>query len=175
MQAKALSENARGKKPAGCPIEFALRRVGDHWSLLIVRDLAIGGKQRYSELLARNREGISTNILAQRLQCLDAAGIVREWPHRYYRTRVFGLTPAGQKLVPVLAQLGAWSVWVAHGKTAFDKRMSYLASGNNRRMQAFLRELRAVHSSFQPLRGFRRPERWARPVLESLEPLNAGD
>jgi len=62
-----------------CPLARALDLVGDRWTLLIVRELAIR-PSRYSDL----RDGlpmIATNLLAERLRSLETAGIItREGP-----------------------------------------------------------------------------------------------
>ena len=63
-------------KPARsvCPIASTLDLVGDKWSLLIVRDLLIG-KSRYGEFL-KSPEGITTNILADRLRRMERTGLI---------------------------------------------------------------------------------------------------
>ena len=64
-----------GKKRSRCPVSCTLDIVGDKWSLLVVRDL-MRGKRRYAEMLGSS-EGIPTNILADRLRRLKAAGIIQ--------------------------------------------------------------------------------------------------
>lgn len=92
-----------------CPIANTLDIVGDRWTLLVVRDLLISRKTRYNEL-AGSREGIPTNILADRLRRLEKAGIVEkkaylERPKRYeYR-----LTPRGADLLPILREMVHWA------------------------------------------------------------------
>ena len=54
------------KNSGKCPVHFALDVMGDKWSLLIVRDLVFKSKRYYGEF-AQSAEGISTNILADRL------------------------------------------------------------------------------------------------------------
>src|SRR5947199_585132 len=58
-----------------CPISLALDVVGDRWSLLIVRDLMFAGKRHDRELLPSD-EGISSNILAERLARLVDLGVL---------------------------------------------------------------------------------------------------
>lgn len=76
--------------------------MGDRWSLLIVRDLMFGGQCRYGELL-ESEDGISTNILADRLKRLEAAGLVERGGGRYR------LTERGVDLMPVLLEMILWS------------------------------------------------------------------
>jgi hypothetical protein len=58
-----------------CPINFVLETFGDKWTLLVIRDLMFHGKRHYGEFLASD-EGISTNILADRLQRLERDGVI---------------------------------------------------------------------------------------------------
>jgi DNA-binding HxlR family transcriptional regulator len=62
---------------SNCPINFVLETLGDRWTLLIVRDLMFKGKSKYGEFLDSD-EGISTNILAARLQRLEENGIINK-------------------------------------------------------------------------------------------------
>ena len=57
-----------------CGLALALDRVGDRWTLLIVREL-LTAPRRWSELEAA-LPGIATNLLAQRLRDLEADGLV---------------------------------------------------------------------------------------------------
>ena len=64
---------------SGCPVSVALEVFGDSWSLLIVRDLMVRGYRTFKEFHQAG-EGIATNILADRLQKLEAAGIIASEP-----------------------------------------------------------------------------------------------
>jgi DNA-binding HxlR family transcriptional regulator len=92
-----------------CPVAGALDLVGDRWTLLILRDL-LGGKSRYGQFLA-SPEGISTNLLADRLQRLEQAGLVTAVPYSQHPVRVdYRLTPAGRALRPVVDALATWGL-----------------------------------------------------------------
>ncbi len=56
-----------------CPVSSAPDLLGDKWSLLVMRDVLLRGKAYYREFLAAE-EHIATNILADRLSRLEAAG-----------------------------------------------------------------------------------------------------
>jgi len=91
-----------------CALAKALDIVGDRWTLLIVRELLIRERCRYTDLL-RGLPGIATNMLAERLRELEAAGIVaREEAPPPVATSLFGLTERGRELEPTLLQLGSW-------------------------------------------------------------------
>lgn len=91
-----------------CPIASALDLLGDRWTLVVVRDLLLLGKHRFGELLASG-EGISTNVLAERLERLEAAGLVERRRYQQHPPRYeYHLTAAGQDLFPVLRELIHW-------------------------------------------------------------------
>src|SRR3954454_14186083 len=91
-----------------CPISLALDVIGDRWSLLIVRDLMFAGKRYYRELL-RSDEGISSNILAERLARLVDVGVLsRTGDPSHKQKAIYSLTPMGIDLLPLVAQLGIW-------------------------------------------------------------------
>jgi DNA-binding HxlR family transcriptional regulator len=82
--------------------------VGDRWTLLIVRELLIGGACRYTDL-QQGLPGIATNLLADRLRQLEEQGIVaREAAPPPVATTLFRLTARGEELQPVLRALGRW-------------------------------------------------------------------
>src|ERR1700758_2525537 len=86
---------------SACAIANSLDIVGDKWSLLVVRDL-LHGKRTYGEL-ANSPEGIPTNILAERLKRLEAAGIIVSTPYQQRPIRyAYTLTPKGSALGDVL-------------------------------------------------------------------------
>ena len=61
---------------SGCPINLTLEVVGDKWSLLVIRDMMFGNRRHFRELLTKSEEGISSNILADRLKTLLDQGII---------------------------------------------------------------------------------------------------
>ncbi|MBL4688179.1 MAG: helix-turn-helix transcriptional regulator, partial [Nannocystaceae bacterium] len=88
-----------------CPISFALDLLGDRWTLLVVRDLALKGKRSFSELHSSD-ESIATNILADRLARLTARGlIVKRRDPDDKRRFVYRMTHRGADLLPVLVDL----------------------------------------------------------------------
>ncbi len=93
---------------SGCPICYSLDFLGDKWTLLVVRDLVFMGKRHYGEFL-KSDEGIATNILADRLSKLEAAGIIRKSVDPESRVKnVYTLTEKGLDLVPLMLELVAW-------------------------------------------------------------------
>ncbi len=92
-----------------CPIAFALDTFGDKWSLLVLRDVLFMRKRHYHEFLA-SEEGISTNILADRLRRLKADGLIAKVRDRKNRRRyVYRPTQKGLDLLPVILEIVRWS------------------------------------------------------------------
>ena len=91
-----------------CPIAFSLDLFGDRWTLLILRDMVFGYKHHYREFL-QGGEGISTNILADRLDRLVEGGLVQkaEDPDDRKQFR-YTLTEKGLDLIPLLLEMIAW-------------------------------------------------------------------
>jgi DNA-binding HxlR family transcriptional regulator len=108
-----------------CALAVALDRVGERWTLLVIRELLVGPK-RYSDL-REGLPGIAANLLAQRLRTLEADGIVRKrrLPKPAPST-VYELTDVGRDLEPALLALTRWgSRWMGHPLPAQTVRTSW--------------------------------------------------
>jgi DNA-binding HxlR family transcriptional regulator len=101
---------ARTAKPrSGCPLSVSLEIFGDRWSLLIIRDIMVRGYRTFGQF-QRSGEGIATNILAERLHRLEAAGILTAEPAADdLRSIHYRLTAKGIDLAPVLLDLLLWA------------------------------------------------------------------
>jgi DNA-binding HxlR family transcriptional regulator len=91
-----------------CLTARSLERVGDRWSLLVIRDLLTGAK-RFTDLMER-LGGITPKTLTQRLRELEDAGIVAVDREPGRREVWYRLTPAGADLRPVLDALSRWGL-----------------------------------------------------------------
>ena len=91
-----------------CPIAYSLDVLGDRWTLLILRDLAFKNRRYFQDFLGAS-EGISTNILSNRLRRLERWGLItkRQDPSDGRRIRYF-LTDDGLDLVPILIEMTVW-------------------------------------------------------------------
>ncbi len=106
-----MSQRNNRQSPSSdkCPITFALDIFGDKWSLIIIRDMVFKGKRYYGEFL-NSAEKISTNILANRLSQLEAAGLISKTRDTNNQTKyIYRLTPKGQDLLPLLLEMVVWS------------------------------------------------------------------
>lgn len=119
----------RVKRRSDCPISFALDIFGDKWTLLVVRDLMFKNKMHYSDFL-KSEEKIATNILADRLNVLEYAGIIKKAQDSKNKTRyIYSLTKKGIGLMSVLVEIVLWSAKYDL-KTATPKKFVAQAKSN---------------------------------------------
>ena len=82
--------------------------LGERWTMLVLRELAYGSR-RFSELKA-DLNGISANVLAQRLTELESRGLVRKAKlPPPASVQVYEATEWGLEVVPLIASLGRWA------------------------------------------------------------------
>ncbi|HET8549001.1 MAG TPA: helix-turn-helix domain-containing protein [Bryobacteraceae bacterium] len=122
---------------SGCPLSISLELLGDRWSLLIIRDLMVRGFRTFKDF-QNSGEGIATNILADRLDKLQAAGILNAEPEENDARRVnYCLTEKGIDLAPVLLELLLWAA--RHEQTSAPPAVVKKLANNR---QQFLKEVR---------------------------------
>ena len=133
------------QRRSGCPVSISLEILGDRWSLLIVRDLMVRGYRTFREF-QHSGEGIATNILSDRLQRLESAGIIiRELQESDARRINYRLTGKGIDLAPVLLELLLWGA--RHEKTGAPCE---LIEQMGRNKQGLLDEVRRRWSERDP-------------------------
>jgi DNA-binding HxlR family transcriptional regulator len=89
-----------------CPIGRGLAKVGDAWSMLILRDAGLG-LTRFDQF--RASLGIAPNILAKRLKALTDAGLLEKRRYSEHPPRdEYMITEPGRDFLPVLQAIGAW-------------------------------------------------------------------
>jgi len=87
--------------------------IGERWSMPLIRELLLGPR-RFSDLRASLR-GISANVLTQRLEGLEGAGVlVRRKLPPPASVQVYELTPWGYEAAPIFQALGRWAVRSPH-------------------------------------------------------------
>lgn len=92
-----------------CSLACALDRIGERWSLLIVRELSLG-PLRFSDLV-RNVGGAPTDVLTKRLRDLESHGIVRRRELSPPATGVaYELTDVGWALERPMLELSRWGL-----------------------------------------------------------------
>ncbi len=124
-----MAGKPKPKRRSGCPVSISLDLLGDRWSLLLVRDMMVRGYRTFREF-QRSGEGIATNILSDRLQRLEAGGVVsREAAKEDGRSTHYRLTPKGIALAPVLLEL---LIWGAHHEDTYAPCVAIAEMEQNR-------------------------------------------
>ena len=101
---------------SGCPITCTLELIGDKWSLLLIRDIAVSSKLRYGDFES-SPEHIPTNILADRLKRLVTNGVLKKISYQDRPVRyAYLLTKKGADLLPVLQDIANWGMKHEIGK-----------------------------------------------------------
>lgn len=94
---------------SNCPISCALDLVGDKWTLVIMRDMLMFGKETFKDF-SESGEGIATNILSSRLKMLEEKKVVTKHKSKVNkRVNIYRLTEKGIALLPVIIELVQWS------------------------------------------------------------------
>lgn len=111
MKLEKITKEAAGRSRRyhdACGAAHGLDLIGERWALLVIRELMMGPR-RFSDL-RKDLCGISANVLTQRLEGLEASGIVqrRKLPPPA-SVQVYELTDWGYEIKPVFMVLGRWA------------------------------------------------------------------
>jgi len=135
-----------GSHRSGCPINLSLEVFGDRWSLIILRDMMFGGRRHFRELLTQSEEGISSNILSDRLKMLLDQGMITKTDDPSHKQKaIYSLTEKAIALVPVFAQLGAWGRRYTPATEELSIRAQLLEEGGPAMWDQFMSELAHAH------------------------------
>ena len=136
---------------SGCPINAAVEALGDQWSVLVLRDIIFGDRRYFRELLTGSIEGIASNVLADRLKRLVAAGLLtRDDAVRGQRAR-YSLTEAGIQTLPIIVALGNWGLDWRTGTPELRARQELMRAGGLQFLEEFMDELRVRHLGAPPV------------------------
>ncbi|MBB3052525.1 DNA-binding HxlR family transcriptional regulator [Prauserella isguenensis] len=128
-----------------CPINLSLEIFGDRWTLLVLRDIVFAGKRHYRDLLTCD-EGISTNILADRLKTLLHHGLLtRSEDPGHKQKAIYSLSERAIDLVPVLVQIGVWGRRHLGADEDLSLYADVLERGGPALWESFMDDLRETH------------------------------
>jgi DNA-binding HxlR family transcriptional regulator len=104
----SVSPPSRRRYDDACGTAHGLDLIGERWALLVMRELMLGPK-RFSDLRS-DLPGISANVLTQRLEGLEASGLlVRRRLPPPASSQVYELTEWGYEAEPIVQVLGRWA------------------------------------------------------------------
>lgn len=103
-----MTDDSVAPKPADrCPVDFTLKMVGGKWKPLILHRLS-QGMMRFGQL-QRLLPHVTQRVLTLQLRELERDGLLTRTVYPEVPPRVeYRMTPPAQKLMPILAALGAW-------------------------------------------------------------------
>jgi DNA-binding HxlR family transcriptional regulator len=109
MKLEKITAKVPRRYEDACGTAHALDLLGERWALLIVRELMFGPR-RFGDLRA-SLPGLSANVLTQRLEGLEATGVLRrrKLPPPAL-VQVYELTAWGREAEPILLSLGVWAI-----------------------------------------------------------------
>ena len=113
MQLEKVTSLGRGddkkRYDDACAAAHGMDLIGERWSMPLIRELLLGPR-RFGDLKTTLR-GISANVLTQRLEGLEKAGVLirRKLPPPA-SVQVYELTPWGYEAAPIFQALGRWAV-----------------------------------------------------------------
>jgi len=91
-----------------CPVAQAAEVLTERWTPLVIREIALTGSRRFNDI-QRGVPLMSSSLLSKRLRQLERAGIIERRQRLDGKSSEYHLTPAGEELAPVFAQIGIWS------------------------------------------------------------------
>jgi DNA-binding HxlR family transcriptional regulator len=110
---KSGQAEAKRRYDDACAAAHGMDLIGERWSMPLIRELLLGPR-RFSDLRASLR-GLSANVLTQRLEGLEAAGVlIRRRLPPPASVQVYELTPWGYESAPIFQALGRWAVRSPH-------------------------------------------------------------
>ncbi len=90
-----------------CPIGTGIEVLGDRWTPLVIREMAVGATG-FNEI-HRGIPRMSRTLLSQRLRTMEARGLIRREAGERGRSGSYTLTEAGHELVPIVWSIGRWA------------------------------------------------------------------
>ena len=108
MKLQKVTKGRKRRYDDACGTAHALELIGERWALLVMRELMLGPK-RFSDLRS-DLPGISANVLTQRLEGLEEAGLlVRRRLSPPASAQVYELTQWGYEARRIVQSLGRWA------------------------------------------------------------------
>ena len=110
---KTRQSDEKRRYDDACAAAHGMDLIGERWSMPLIRELLLGPR-RFSDLKT-SLNGISANVLTQRLEGLEVAGVlVRRKLPPPASVQVYELTPWGYEAAPIFQALGRWAVRSPH-------------------------------------------------------------
>jgi DNA-binding HxlR family transcriptional regulator len=91
-----------------CPVARTLDKIGERWTILMLRDFFLHGTRRYQDL-QESLTGLAPNTLSARLKSLEGHGLIERKLYNEHPPRLeYHLTEKGRSLGPIVRALRDW-------------------------------------------------------------------
>jgi DNA-binding HxlR family transcriptional regulator len=141
-----MARSTKRLRRSRCPFNLAVEMLGDHWSLIVIRDVMFANRRHYGDLLRLSEEGIASNILASRLKHLLHIGLLsRSQDPTHKQKAIYSLTEASIQLVPLMVHIGAWGRRNTPASKPMARRAQFLEEGGEQLWESFMADLRHIH------------------------------
>src|SRR5882757_6960285 len=120
-----------------CPIGYTMDIFGDKWTMLIMRDLLLYGKDSFSEFLCSD-EKIATNILTDRLNVLLHEGFVTKHTAPTNKSKfLYRPTEKAIEMIPILTEITLWAEKYIPGETplALSEQLEHLKKNRTKALR----------------------------------------
>ena len=152
-----------------CAFTKAVEHLGDRWSLLIVRELAMFGPQGFNTLATGLPGHVSRSVLVAKVRKLEEIGLVARDPSAAGRSAPYCLTPAGEQLVPTLKSLWSWAEhWIPEDPSMAQRDPSVVLWWLRHRVDPSVAPTRQVAIEIDLIEA--RPERTWLLIARDVEP-----
>ena len=145
------AEASRTQGRSGCPISLTLEVLGDHWSLIVIRDIMFGNRRHFRELLTGSPERIASNVLADRLKRLVEAGLLTRAADLSHKQKaIYSLTETAIQLAPLLVYMAIWGNRHLPAGAEYIAPTEAFEKGGPELCDKFMDEMRAAHLGTAP-------------------------
>jgi DNA-binding HxlR family transcriptional regulator len=129
-----------------CPISFTADIIGDKWSIIILRDIALLNRPTFNQLKNKNIEGISSSILAKRLKRLEDIGLLTiRYDPAHRQKKIYCLTDPAIQFIPLIFALGRWARMFNHALADPNTPLGPCYDGDAKQIASFIEGLREIH------------------------------
>ena len=149
---QTIRSNITAKAQNYCPLSTCAEVIADHWSIIVLRDIAICNQRTFRSILANNNERISTGVLAGRLKRLTDIGLLSFTDDPAHSQRkIYCLSPAAIDLVPILIDMSIWALTHASPSNEPIALPSNMERSQSQYSKELTDRLRSVH--LDPIRA----------------------
>ena len=111
LMTQIIRKSVQSRGTNYCPISACAEVLSDHWSVIILRDIALCNQRTFRSIKANNNENISSSTLAVRLRRLcDIEMLHFKDDPEHSQRKIYCLTSKSLDLIPILIDMAVWGL-----------------------------------------------------------------